>query len=140
MRDNIKRSIQRISEKAYDFAAGDYVVWVAPDGKETGLLTLRRTRERGEGLTIDIAGVKESSEEDLFFLRCYVVSQGVEAFEPLGHFRILGERWDLAEKHPIAMKVGPAGGLHDAVKVVIRKAVELNSTVPGSEFGFRCLT
>ena len=140
MRDNIKRSIQRVSERAYDFAAGDYVAWVKPDGTEIGLLTLRRTRERGEGLTVDFAGVKNGCEEDLFFLRSYVVAQGIESFEPLGHFRISGERWDLAEKHPVAMNVGPAGGLHDAVKVVIRKAVELNSTIEGSEFGFRCMT
>lgn len=113
--------------------------YVAPDGTEYAdldLLQWTQTRDWEEGVQVDPSGVQHEETRTLLFDRGYLVEQGITELNPAGHFVVAGERWDFMEDRPVNVKGGPIAGSHPAITVNVRKAVELNESVPGSEFGY----
>jgi hypothetical protein len=135
MRDSLKTAVERAYAQGWDFKAGDFVAWIAEDGTETNLLTIRRAGSRDGGLEVGSGGLQEERTTTLVFLRSYLESKGVE-IDPAGHFKIKGERWDLAEGDPIRRDTGPIGGSHPLVVVKARRAAEGEAERAGSTFGW----
>lgn len=140
MRENIRNSLVRVSRTGWDFAAGELVTLCRKDGFRKNLLTLRWTRDRdnAEGLWLDEAGIRDQGEAMLLFHVGYLQSQGVETVEPDDWFEILGERWDLDRRNQRVIATGPTADNHAVIRVVVRKAVELNKTIDGESFGWGC--
>lgn len=109
--------------------AGDFVEYHAPDGTETGLLTIMYDDERDKvgGLVVDQAGVREQSERELVFLEPYLAARNVE-LDPAGYFLILGQKWDFAEKEQIKKCQVPIAGIQSIIVVRVRYAIEQEST------------
>jgi hypothetical protein len=137
MRPSQITRIERALERGFNVIAGDFVVYHAPDGTETGLLTIMYDDEREKlpGLIIDQAGERAQSERELVFLEPYLVDRDVE-LDPAGYFLIMGKRWDFAKNEQIKECQVPIAGIHNIIVVRVRYAVELESTSACGAFSF----
>ncbi len=142
MRENQIRSLKRLDLKGFEWAAGELVWFIYYDGARKPMLTMRKTDDRttAEGLHIDMAGILDRQEQYLFFHRGYLEKEGVDSFDPISHIEIMGERWDFSKRRSMGEYYGPTGGIHDVFRIIVRRAVELDSTVEGEDFGFGCQT
>lgn len=121
--------------EVWGLIAGDSVTHVTSSDEETQLLTIMDDTLVGEGMLFDPAGIRDQDSRDLCFLKSYLSSCGV-AIEPTDHFQINGERWDYVENAPIKDALNPLGGIQDIIVVRVRRAVELEHSDAGSDWGF----
>jgi len=93
-------------------------------------------RSNAEGLVVGAGGIEEHEERHLLFFRPYLLEDGIPKIEPTMSFEFLGERWDLDIEHAIIVDTGPNMATNPTINVVVRKAVEREHTLPGSEFSY----
>jgi len=124
--------------KAWDFAAGDLIVYVDGDGVQHTILSVEwnNVRTTAEGVEIYEAGIDGQEERVLLFLKSYLESQGISSFDLSGYFLIEGSRWDFSEGEAVQGALGPLGASHHVVQVLLRKAIETENAVVSAEFGF----
>jgi hypothetical protein len=136
---------------AFDAAMADLFDLVAPpgstrtqvtavdeDGTETTVRAIFWSTTASadqEGLEIDAAGMRNQETITALFFKGDLDAAGL-TIGPTLHFLIDGERWDLNEDEMIQDKMVPLDGCHNLVQVILRKAVELNKSVAGSEFTY----
>ena len=131
----MRNDIASAFEEVWDLIAGDLVTHVTEGSVETQLLTIMDDALVGEGLLVDSAGISDRHSRDLCFLKTYLSANGV-SIVATDHFLIDGERWDFVEEVPIKNAANPIGGIQDVVIVRVRRAVELEHSDAGSEWGF----
>lgn len=131
----IRNDLDEVCEELF----GDSVIFVDEDAVQTVLSCLAEDLEKSggeEGLEIDAAGMRLGAAKKLTILKKELATKGV-TLAVTGHFLINGERWDFEEDFPIRTDIVPLAGIQNMVECVIRKAVEVNHSLPGSEFTYR---
>ena len=106
---------------------------------QTSLLTVdwSNAQARAEGLEIFGAGVEDQDERILVFLKTYLAQARIVAFDPAGYFLRLNERFDFQTDLPIRVHSGTSEDSSNLIWFTVRKAIETEHTVPGSDFRFR---
>lgn len=119
---------------------GDEMLWVDENGIQTQLIgateDLLRPATRAtvrEGVQLDGAGWTSGALRLLTFLKKHLADKAV-TISPSGYFLIAGERWDICDEEPVLEALVPLAGIQNLMQVVVRRSVELNSTVAGTEF------
>jgi hypothetical protein len=138
MRADQKAKTEDALERVHNIVSGDSVIWVDKDDVQTALTCRMKDLDsaKSEGLEIDSAGWRMQQSRELSFLKRELTEKEV-VIDPSGHFLIDTERWDLAEDESVKTATVPLAGIHNMVEVVVRRAVELNSSTPGTEFTYR---
>lgn len=129
--------IENALDEGFGEIAGDEMLWVDKDDNQTALIGMLEDLEDGsvEGVSSGPAGWKVIKRKKFTSLKRYLAERGV-SFDPSGHAIIDGERWDLAEGAPMLDSMVPLCGIQNLVQIVLRRAVELNNTVAGSDFTY----
>ncbi len=129
-------------DEGFELVANDPVTWVDSGDKETDLLCQLEdllipstTAKVLEGVQSDQAGWRSGALRKATFTKRRLAEKQV-ALDPSGHFVIADERWDICDGEPILEALVPLAGIQNLVQVVIRRSVELNNTVPGTEFTY----
>lgn len=140
MRADQKKRIKAAFEKGlFGVLAGDYVTYVAPDGKQyKDLLCICHNlvaEGRREGIIVDHTGIREQGILEMVFSKDRLATAGVTV-DLDGYWIIDGERHDFAKDEEIQDRVNSVGGLHNLLIVRVRRAAELNQSAPTSEWGF----
>lgn len=134
MRERLKRSIQRLTEKATEFSSPVLVTYVDPEGVSINVTALRwsDTRLSAEGIQIFSAGVEDQEQQIFRFERAGMEVAGISRFDVSGHFLVNSQRWDVVGGHQQAFCDDPSA----TVILVLRKAIEKSGAVCGSTFDF----
>lgn len=138
MNDREKADVTAGFEGLFKELAGDPITWVDAEGTETDLTCLWAdvaNKDDNEGLIVTSGGTAVGGMGEATFFEPMLTEKGV-TFDGTGYAIRFGERWDLAEGQPVLRHQMPLAGLHLVVTVRLRKAVELNKTIPGSEFTY----
>ena len=91
--------------------------------------------EAKEGIKVDKGGVKDGDVREAIISKLELTSKQV-AISVADHFIIESERWDFSEHDKLQTKLVPISGIHNIVRIRLRRAVELNRTQDGGSFGW----
>ncbi len=91
--------------------------------------------EAKEGIKVDKGGVRDQDIREAVITKAELTSKHV-TINVADHFVIESERWDFSEKDKIQTKLVPIVGIHNIVRIRLRRAVELNHTQVGSSFAW----
>lgn len=132
--------IESALDEGFTEIAGDAMVWVDKNDNQTALIGMMEdmptdAKSEGQGVVSGPAGWTSGGVRKLTFLKRNLAALNV-TIDPSGYFLINGERWDLCEEYPVSEAIVPLVGIQNLLEVVVRRAVELNNTVPGSEFTY----
>ena len=89
--------------------------------------------EAKEGIKVDKGGVKDGDVREAIISKLELTSKQV-VISVADHFIIESERWDFSEHDKLQTKLVPISGIHNIVRIRLRRAVELNRTEAGSSF------
>ena len=91
--------------------------------------------EAKEGISVDKGGIKDGDVREVVITKAELTGKSV-TINVADHFINEGERWDFSEKDKIQTKLVPIAGIHNIVRIRLRRAVELNHTQNGSSFAW----
>ena len=91
--------------------------------------------EAKEGIKVDKGGVKDGDVREAIISKLELTSKQV-VISVADHFIIESERWDFSEHDKLQTKLVPISGIHNIVRIRLRRAVELNRTQDGGSFGW----
>lgn len=119
-------------ERGFYLVGGDKATFVDKDGTEfEDLLCLMMDMdlESADGIKIDIAGIKDIGEREVYFLKTYLTASNC-TISVDGHFLIDGERWDFAKDEAKKDAIVPLAGIQNMIACRIRRATELDRSTP----------
>lgn len=141
MNEREKASRNLVVATGFEFMrSGDVWVYHEPNGNEKSFCSVdwSNAQARAEGLEIFGAGVENQEEYIVVCLKSYLVTAGISKFDPAGgYLKRQGVRWDFQVDRPISVHGGPGDDTSNLIWFTVRKAVEQEHTVPGSDFQFR---
>ena len=82
---------------------------------------------------MDKGGIKDSDVREAIISKLELTSKQI-VINVADHFIIESERWDFSEHDKLQTKLVPISGIHNIVRIRLRRAVELNRTQAGSSF------
>ncbi|MGC8602140.1 MAG: hypothetical protein ACP5VS_00460 [Desulfomonilaceae bacterium] len=89
--------------------------------------------EAKEGINVDKGGIKDQDIREAVITKAELSAKSI-TINVADHFIIESERWDFSEKDKIQTKLVPIAGIHNIVRIRLRRAVELNHSENGTVF------
>ena len=91
--------------------------------------------EAKEGIKVDRGGIKDQDIREVVIAKAELAGKEI-TINVADYFVIEGERWDFSEKDKIQTKLVPILGIHNIVRIRLRRAVEINKTLGGESFAW----
>jgi len=133
-----KEQIANAISGAVTLLADDKITHVSSDTggstKITGLL-YDSLIEAKEGIKVDRGGIRDQDIREFLITKAELSGKSV-TISAADHFIIDGERWDFSEKDKIQTRLVPILGIHNIVRIRLRRAVEINKTLGGESFAW----
>ena len=133
-----KEQIAGAIEGAVTLLADDKITHVSAN---TGVLTeitcmlYDSLIEAKEGIKVDRGGIRDQDIREVVIAKSELAGKEI-TINVADHFVIENERWDFSEKDKIQTKLIPILGIHNIIRIRLRRAVELNKTEVGTTFAW----
>ncbi len=135
---NQKEQIANAIEGAVNLLADDKITHVSSDtgvSTEITCLLYDSLIEAKEGIKVDRGGIKDQDIREVVIAKAELAGKEI-TINVADYFVIEGERWDFSEKDKIQTKLVPILGIHNIVRIRLRRAVEINKTLGGESFAW----
>ena len=133
---NQKEQIANAIEGAVTLLADDEITHVSADtGVSTEITSMLYDSliEAKEGIRVDKGGIRDQDIREVVISKAELAAKEI-TINVADHFIIEGERWDFSEKDKIQTRLVPILGIHNIVRIRLRRAVEINKTLGGESF------
>ena len=134
-----KEQIANAISGAVTLLAEDKITHVSSDtgvSTEITCLLYDSLIEAKEGIKVDRGGIRDQDIREVVIAKSELAGKNV-TIRAADHFMIEGERWDFAEKDKIQTRLVPILGIHNIVRIRLRRAVEINKTLGGESFAWQ---
>ncbi len=135
---NQKEQIANAISGAVNLLADDKITHVSSDtgvSTEITCLLYDSLIEAKEGIKVDRGGIKDQDIREVVIAKAELAGKEI-TINVADYFVIEGERWDFSEKDKIQTKLVPILGIHNIVRIRLRRAVEINKTLGGESFAW----
>ena len=136
---NQKEQIANAIEGAVTLLADDQITHVSSDtgvSTEITCMLYDSLIEAKEGISVDRGGIKDQDIREVVIAKSELAGKEI-TINVADYFVIEGERWDFAEKDKIQTRLVPILGIHNIVRIRLRRAVEINKTLGGESFAWQ---
>jgi len=135
---NQKEQIANAIEGAVTLLAEDKINHVSANtgvSTEITCLLYDSLIEAKEGIKVDRGGIRDQDIREVVIAKSELAGKEI-TINVADHFIIESERWDFSEKDKIQTKLIPILGIHNIIRIRLRRAVELNKTEVGTTFAW----